>query len=114
MGKMKDKLSQIATLTKTLQEDFPAETESFLNFLNKAESGKGLDLRQKELINIGLAVAAQCEWCIVFHVEQAVKAGAMRDEIIEAGFMAVIMHGGPAYMYMIPLLEAVKEFEAAE
>jgi len=41
------------------------------------------------LINIGLAVAAQCEWCIAFHVEQAVKADASRDEMVEAGFMAL-------------------------
>jgi AhpD family alkylhydroperoxidase len=67
-------------------------------------------MRIKELINVGLAVGAQCEWCIAFHVKQAIKAGASRDEMIEAGFMAVVMHGGPAYMYMTPLLEAVDEF----
>mgnify|MGYP003681955867 CR=1 FL=1 len=61
-----------------------------------------------------MAVAAQCEWCIAFYVEQAVKSGANRDEIVEAGFMAVIMHGGPAYMYMTPLLNALDEFQAAQ
>lgn len=39
-----------------------------------------------------------------------VRAGATRDEIVEVGFMAVIMRGGLAYMYMTPLLEAVDEF----
>ncbi len=43
-------------------------------------------------------------------MEQVVKAGGTRDEIVEAGFMAVVMHGGPAYMYMTPLLDAVNEF----
>ncbi|WP_082030682.1 carboxymuconolactone decarboxylase family protein [Thiolapillus brandeum] len=69
-----------------------------------------LGIKEKELINVALAVAAQCEWCISFHVEQVVRAGASRDEIVEAGFMAVIMHGGPAYMYMTPLLDAIEEF----
>ncbi len=109
-GAMKTRLQQIAELTQRLQRDYPDETSGFLNFLQKAESGKALDIRTKELINIGLAVAAQCEWCIAFHVEQAVKAGATRDEIVEAGFMAVIMHGGPAYMYMTPLFEALDDF----
>ncbi|WP_457665943.1 carboxymuconolactone decarboxylase family protein [Thiolapillus sp.] len=86
------------------------ETDAFLGFLQKAESGKALGIKEKELINVALAVAAQCEWCIAFHVEQAVRAGATRDEIVESGFMAVIMHGGPAYMYMTPLLEAIDEF----
>ncbi len=110
MARMKQKLEDIQKLTQRLQQEHPTETNAFLGFLQKAEAGTALDLKQKELINIGLAVAAQCEWCIAFHVEQAAGAGASRDEIIEAGFMAVIMHGGPAYMYMTPLLEALDEF----
>lgn len=100
---MNKKLDEIAVLTKRLQKEYPTETNAFLGFLKKAESGTALDFRQKELINVALAVAAQCEWCIALHVEQAVKAGAGRDDIVEAGFMAVIMHGGPAYMYMTAL-----------
>jgi len=110
MTKMKEKLDEAKKLTRRLQQDYPAETNAFLGFLNKAEAGPALDLKLKELINVGLAVGAQCEWCIAFHVEAAAKAGATRDEVVEAGFMAVIMHGGPAYMYMIPLFEAVDEF----
>ncbi len=114
MGRMKQKLDEVQSLTRRLQADYPTETKAFLGFLQKAEAGKALDLRTKELINVGLAVAAQCEWCIAFHVEQAVAAGATRDEIVEAGFMAVVMHGGPAYMYMTPLLEALDEWCPAE
>lgn len=110
MGKMQDKLNEVRTLTKLLSQNYPTETNAFLGFLNKAESGKALNILEKELINVALAVAAQCEWCIAFHVKQAIKNGANRDEIMEAGFMAVIMHGGPAYMFMIPLLEALDEF----
>ena len=110
MGHMRDRLEQVRQLTERLEKGFPVETGGFLSFLKRAESGKALDIRQKELINVALAVAAQCEWCIAFHVEQAVAAGADRDAIVEAGFMAVIMHGGPAYMYMTPLLEALDEF----
>lgn len=101
-------------LTKSLRENYPTETNAFLGFLNKAESGKALGLREKELINVALAVAARGVWCIAFHVQQAVKDGASRDEIMESGFMAVLMHGGPAYMYMTPLLEALDEFLPAQ
>jgi AhpD family alkylhydroperoxidase len=110
MSGMRKRLQQVAELTRRLEREYPTETGAFLAFLQKAEAGRALELRTKELINIGLAVAAQCEWCIAFHVEQAVSAGATRDEIVEAGFMAVIMHGGPAYMYMTPLFEALDEF----
>ena len=114
MGKMQEKLDEVMTLTEELRKDYPTETNAFLGFLSKAESGKALGIREKELINVALSVAAQCEWCIAFHVEQAVKSGASRDDIIEAGFMAVIMHGGPAYMYMTPLLDALDEFQAPQ
>ncbi len=110
MGNMKQRLQQVGAITARLQKEYPTETRAFLGFLQKAEAGRALDLRVKELINVGLAVAAQCEWCIAFHVEQAANAGATRDEIVEAGFMAVIMHGGPAYMYMTPLFDALDEF----
>ena len=114
MGQMQDKLNEVMTLTKSLRENYPTETNAFLGFLNKAESGKALGNREKELINVALAIAAQCEWCIAFHVKQTLKGGASRDEIMESGFMAVIMHGGPAYMYMTPLLKALDEFQSEQ
>ena len=52
----------------------------------------------------------QCQWCIAFHVKHASAAGATRDQIAEAGFMAVLMHGGPALMYLVPLFKALDEF----
>ena len=76
MARMKQKIEDIHKLTQRLQEQHPTETNAFLGFLQQAESGPALDMKQKELINIGLAVAAQCEWCIAFHVEQAAAAGA--------------------------------------
>jgi len=110
MTTMKERLKEVGELTRRLQKDFPKETAGFLDFIKEAESGAALPLKEKELINTALAIAAQCEWCIAFHVRSAVKAGATRNEITEAGFQAVIMNGGPAFMWMTPLLKAVDEF----
>ncbi len=107
---MQDKLDEINALMSRLQKDYPSETKAFLNFMNKAEGGPALDRRTKELINVALAVAAQCEWCIALHVRHSAEAGATKDEIMSAGFMAVLMHGGPALMYLTPLTRAVDEF----
>lgn len=110
MTSMHDCLKEVAELTKRLEKDFPKETESFLNFFKEGEAGPALPLKYKELTNVALSVAVQCEWCIAFHVRNAVRAGATRQEIIEAGFQAVIMRGGPAFMWMTPLTQAVDEF----
>jgi AhpD family alkylhydroperoxidase len=107
---MKGRLNEVGDLTKRLQKEFPRETAGFLSFIKDAESGPALSLKEKELINTALSLAAQCEWCIAFHVRNAARAGATRSEIIEAGFQAVIMRGGPAFMWMTPLMQAVDEF----
>ena len=73
-----------------------------------------LDRKTKELINIGISISAQCEWCIAFHARAALDAGASEDEIISAGFMAVLMHGGPALMYMMLLRDALADFAASK
>lgn len=107
---MKERLKEVGDLTRRLQKEFPNVTASFLNFIKEAEGGAALSLKEKELIDTALSVAAQCEWCVTFHVRNAVRAGATRNEIIEAGFQAVIMHGGPAFMWMTPLMQAANEF----
>lgn len=109
---MVQRLGEITQFLEQLRKDYPSETGAFLNFMTKAEAGPSLDLRTKELINVGISVSAQCDWCIAFHVKNALEAGASPDEIMSAGFMAVLMHGGPALMYMMRLVEAIREFDA--
>jgi AhpD family alkylhydroperoxidase len=87
---------------------------SFQKFLTATEKPSVLDAKTKELINIALSICAQCQWCIAFHVKGAFEKGASSSEIIDAASMAVLMHGGPALMYMIPLIEALNEFSPKE
>ena len=110
MAKMSEKLEQIKRLIGKLQKEQPDSIKNFLSFMTSVEKPAALDTKQKELINVALAVAAQCEWCIALHTKGALDAGATRAEIEEAALQAVLMHGGPALMYMTPLLEALDEF----
>ncbi len=108
----KERLEQTNALIESLMARYPTETKAFLHFMKASASGKALSAKYKELINVALAVAAQCEWCIALHVKGALDNGATRDEIMEAAFQAVLMHGGPAMMYLTPLVEALDAFEA--
>nr|WP_246831101.1 carboxymuconolactone decarboxylase family protein [Nautilia sp. PV-1] len=107
---MKEKLQEIQTLIKNLQENAPEETKTFFSFMQSVEKDGAVSAKNKELINVALAVAAQCEWCIAFHTKNALKLGASKEEIVEAAMQAVLMHGGPALMYMTPLFKAIEEF----
>lgn len=111
---MIDRMNEIEGFLDRLGKDYPEETQAFFNFMQKAEAGPALDMKTKELINVGISVSAQCEWCIAFHAKNAIEAGATKDEIMTAGFMAVLMHGGPALMYMMRLAEALREFAAED
>lgn len=111
---MVTRLKEIQQFLDRLGTDYPSETQAFFNFMHTAEAGPALDMKTKELINVGISVSAQCEWCIAFHVKNALEAGASPDEIMTAGFMAVLMHGGPALMYMMRVAEALQEFATAE
>jgi len=107
------KLNQIDTLIKEISKKYPATTKAFLNYLKKAVGEKGvLSVKEKELIALALGIATGCEWCIVFHTKNALEAGATPDELIEAGFVAVAMAGGPALMHFIPLMEAIEMYKA--
>jgi AhpD family alkylhydroperoxidase len=71
-----------------------------------------LDVREKELIALGIGVAIRCENCIYAHIRSAVKAGATRDQILDAAGVAVMMGGGPVYTYLPRVHEALDALAA--
>jgi AhpD family alkylhydroperoxidase len=72
-----------------------------------------LGAKEKELIALGISIALRCEPCIWSHVEKCLKAGATREEILEAGGVAVVMQGGPSYTYIPRVLEALDHLASA-
>ena len=68
-----------------------------------------LGVKEKELVALGIGLALRCERCIYSHAEKCVKAGATREAHIEVAGEVVIMQGGPGYVYMPTLIEALDE-----
>lgn len=76
-----------------------------------AFKGGALDAKTKELIAAALGLAARCDYCIVHHVYEALKAGATREELIEAAYTTVGMSGGPTLTYTATMfLDTVNTF----
>lgn len=61
----------------------------------------------KELMAVAIAIATQCDGCIAWHVTNAVKAGATRDQVLETIGVAIMMRGGPATYYGAEALAAL-------
>lgn len=80
--------------------------------LHKAATKPGaLDGKTKELIALGIAVTVRCDGCISFHVHDAMKAGASKEEIAETVSVAILMGGGPSVMYGIEAMQALDQYE---
>jgi AhpD family alkylhydroperoxidase len=107
---MKQKLDEVMSTVQRAMKENPEQAKAFMNFVEKAESKGALNVKTKELISIALSIAEHCEWCIAFHVRNAIEAGATREEIMDACFVAVLMGGGPSLMYVKPVMDAIDEF----
>jgi len=69
---------------------------AFLGMEAAAYTDGALARKYKELIAVGISVVTDCESCMQWHIEQAVKAGAGRQEVLEAIEVGMEMGGGRA------------------
>ncbi len=75
--------------------------------LSRAGSGQGhLDAKTRELISLAVAVTTRCDGCIAVHAKAAVKAGASRQELVDALSVAIALNAGAAMVYSARALDA--------
>jgi AhpD family alkylhydroperoxidase len=70
--------------------------KAFLELEKKAFSSGALEKKHKELIALGISIAINCESCMEWHIDQAIKAGASESQILETIEVGIEMGGGPA------------------
>ena len=105
----KDELKRVQTWMKKFGELNPESMKSFMSLLGAVEKENILTAKTKELMAIAISITQQCEWCIPFHVNEALEEGATSEEIMEAAWVAVLMGGGPALMHAGLVLEALED-----
>jgi AhpD family alkylhydroperoxidase len=69
---------------------------AFLDMETAAYADGALTKKYKELIAVGISVVTDCESCVQWHIDQAIKAGARRQEVLEAIEVGMEMGGGRA------------------
>ncbi len=97
---------------KELRGGTPDVMKGFSALARAALEAKALDVKTKELLALGIAVATRCDACIAFHAEAAVRNGASREEVMETMGMAIYMGAGPSVMYAAQAVEAFDQFHA--
>lgn len=64
-----------------------------------------LTQREKQLIALGIALFAQDEYCIIYHIKGCLDQGASEEEILEAVGVTAAFGGGAAMSQAVTLVQ---------
>ena len=100
---LEDRLTQFG-------RELPGPMTGFARLRKKAVEDGALSAKVKEMMALAISIAAGCEGCIAYHVHDAIKAGAIRPELLETIGVGLMMGGGPGSIYAAHALDAVEQF----
>ena len=106
-----EKANHVRQRLGNLSSAQPEVMKSFMALHQAATSKGALDPKNKELIALAISVTSNCDDCISFHMRDALRQGASREEIMETLSVAVLMGGGPAAMYAAHALDALDQWQ---
>ena len=82
---------------KQLIQAASKEASAFLQLKATAERTDGaIPEKYRELMSIAVGLTTQCSYCIDAHVQNAIKAGATKEELAETVFIASALRAGAA------------------
>jgi len=101
-------------LLKEMRTLSPADYEAWrgLNSIIARTDG-AIPRKYRELIAIAVGVTTQCPYCIEAHAKAAKAAGATREEVVEASFVAAALRAGGAAMHGTMALKFFDEQQTA-
>lgn len=102
---------KLERLMGQLGKEIPGTMAGFNQTHSAALTDQALSSKFKELIALGIAITVRCNGCVSFHVNDSIKHGATREEILETIGVAILMGGGPSVVYGAEALEALNQFQ---
>jgi len=97
---------QLLDGVKSIAQASPEITKGYQALGGAAAKTNLLGAKVNELIALAVAVSLRCDGCIVVHTANALKAGATKEEIIEALGTAISVNAGAALVYSTRVLDA--------
>lgn len=79
-----------------MQEKLPGVVEAYHRFTGECFAAGELDVKQKQLIALGISLFANNEICTLYHVQEALSNGATPGEVLDAAAVAAAVGGGHA------------------
>ncbi|UCG11844.1 MAG: carboxymuconolactone decarboxylase family protein [Deltaproteobacteria bacterium] len=81
-----------------LEKEAPDLFNGFNELMRRYYKESALNLKQKELIAVGVSVATRCIPCLANHANNAITHGATKEEVIDAAAIGVEFGGGPSFV----------------
>src|SRR2546430_7307929 len=92
-------LKLLKEMSRLAPEDFKAWAN--LDGIVAREDGR-IPRKYRELIAVAVAHTTQCVYCIEVHTKNAKKAGASKEEVVEAVLLAAALRAGGAAAHGTP------------
>lgn len=81
-----------------LQKEAPDLFQGFNDLMKCYYKHGSLDRKQKELMAVTASIATRCIPCLANHANNAITAGATRNEVLEAAAIGIEFGGGPSFV----------------
>lgn len=98
-------------LMRRLTKDLPVPMAGLAELHQQTFADGALNAKTKELIAMGIAMCSHSNDCMAAHVHDAFRAGATRQEIMDAIGVAVLMGGESARLRGCEAFGALEQFE---
>lgn len=96
-------------LSKRITEIARTNPDIVRSYRGLSDAGLKTDLlgaKTRELIALAVGVTRECDGCIITHTDAAIKAGATREEIVEALSVAIAVNAGAALVFSSRAMDA--------
>ncbi|MDG1127369.1 MAG: carboxymuconolactone decarboxylase family protein [Hellea sp.] len=104
-----EKLQNLKKTTGALASSSPETMKMFGGLAFTVTKDGALSKKNKELMAIAISICIRCEDCIAYHMQNAIKAHASKEEVIESINVAIEMGGGPSTVYGGKAIAAYEE-----
>ena len=97
---------QINAAVKEIRTANPEIVKAYAGLHHANSASAHLDAKTRELIALAVAVSLRCDGCINAHTDGAIKAGASKEEIVDALGVAIMVNAGAAMVYSARTIDA--------
>ena len=97
---------QINAALKEMSEVNPGAMKAYAAMHHANAASSRLDARTRELIALAVSLTLRCDGCINAHTDADIKAGASKEDIVDAFGVAMMVNAGAAMVYSARTIDA--------